>query len=698
MYIVVHKSGKKKKNEYVLLLEAYRQEDGTKRSRIVKNYGRLDALLKDDPEALEKLRAQYSTQREAKKKATAEARLESFKQVLAISNTPDYSDSPAPLLHIGHYPLSRIWDDDLGLTQKLDYLQKASGSRAKFKFSTVAQHMACLKIMDPSSVLFGYGHKDDFLGDPLKDISLDNCYDTLGFLKEHKDKIFRWINKKLDHLVGSNRATMVFYDVTNAYYEAPLTDAERDYEQVDFGERIQRAAERMRLEKRLEADCFDSDGMVIPEKLPDFFWEEDANDRLQYLRMRGPSKEHRTDLPLVSIALVIDQYGLPMDFEVYSGNASEFKTMKPSIQKLKEKYNIENAVVVADRGLNSVKNLKMLQDLDLGFLVAQKVTNLDAKLTEQMLDLSKYSSFDPKDPQSGKYQVISDWKKTGAKGVSVNCMLLLTYNEKRKQRDEKIIDTMIEIVKKKAASNVKIGPCKSGWAALAKTDGDTDCLVLGVDEEVVENKRRFCGFAAMVYDDSPSISAKLNNEDDNNCNESKEKVRALSGLDVAMQYPRLNRIEDCFRVMKSHLGLRPMYVWNSDHVRGHVTVCILALLMIRLLQRRLNQNNTTLSISEICSSLAGACVATLKINSLVTFIHTGYQANIRKGHETLSTEKLLTLIQEGEVRTSNIPAIMKACELAPLQKLCSLQELGICLRKRFSSPSDAIPALRLATF
>lgn len=69
--------------------------------------------------------------------------------------------------------------------------------------------------------------------------------------------------------------------------------------------------------------------------------------------MRGPSKKHRFDLPLVSVAMVIDRNGFPMDVCVYSGNSSEFKTMKNSIEALKKKYEIGSSIVVADRGLNS---------------------------------------------------------------------------------------------------------------------------------------------------------------------------------------------------------------------------------------------------------------------------------------------------------------------------------------------------------
>ena len=315
-----------------------------------------------------------------------------------------------------------------------------------------------------------------------------------------------------------------------------------------------------------------------------------------------------------------------------------------------------------------------------------------------MFDLSRYTPFDDKNPDSGKFQVIPNWQKTGFKGEYVDCMLLLTFNEKRKRRDDKILDVMVDIVNKKAAAGAKIGPKKSGWAAIALTDKEADCPVLGVDEAVLAKKRKYSGFAAVVYEDAPSITNKLNpTSKDGESTEIKEKQRMLSGRSVAAQYPRLNRIEDSFRVMKSNLGLRPMFVRNSDHVRGHITICCLALLMVRLLQHRLKEQNTPMCVTEICTALNGASVAAIAYDDRVMFCHTGHQANVRKGREKLKTKDLIPMIQEGKIKTSLIPDLMRACDLKPLPRMCSLKELGTHLRRRFPTPRDAIPEVRLVT-
>ena len=102
--------------------------------------------------------------------------------------------------------------------------------------------------------------------------------------------------------------------------------------------------------------------------------------------MRGPSKEARFSQPLVSVSLIIDELGVPIDFAVFPGNHSEFKQVAPTIERLKEQYNVHNCYFVADRGINSTSNLEEILKKSLGFIVAQKITGQSKKDTEQMLD------------------------------------------------------------------------------------------------------------------------------------------------------------------------------------------------------------------------------------------------------------------------------------------------------------------------
>lgn len=687
MFISVQKSGKDNRNAYVKLVESYRDENKRTKQRIIKNFGRLDDLLAKDPQALDKLKAQYKNEAVAKKKATAAERLAQVQKVINIPDTESaLANVPFPSLFYGHYALKRLWEDVLCLDRKLKYIGKCSNSR--FDFNAAVSFMAFHKVMDPASVLHTFETRDTLLGDPAKDLSLDDLYNTLDVLKEHKDDIVNWVNTHIDKAYGKSRSKLIFYDVTNAYFETAMTDAERGYEQKDFAENLLELALQARAEGTLGQECFDSEGELIVQALPESFLSDVADKRIKYLRMRGPSKEHRYDLPLVSIALVVDKYGMPIDFEVFAGNQSEFTAMPGAISKLKQKYNVDEAIVVADRGLNSSDNLKMLLDKNLGFLMAQKISRLDKETHEKMLELESYKPIDREHPEAGYYRVIKGWKEieTETQG-KVKETLILTYNEKRKARDLAILDVWCEIVKEKMAAGEKIGPKRSGWAALAEISDKKEREILGIDQAVYEKKKALCGFAAMVC--SPALT-KTEELDDEGITNPEMNVADIAGI-----YHQLNQIEDCFRVMKSNLGLRPMFVRNSNHVRGHITVCVLALILIRLLQRKLREAHHPMSVNEVCETVGRATVTAVKLDEKKTcYMLTQSEFNVRKNRKNIKTRELIEMIERGEIVLDHMPEVMKAVRLSPVPRICSRAELARALATRFASDEDAIPELR----
>lgn len=671
------------KNVYVRLMESYRNEQGKSRTRVIKNFGRYDELIKDNPNAYEELRAKYNEQSKAKTALTVQARKNELEQILNTASAAQSSEAskPAALLSYGHYALRPLWDQDLCLGRKIRYLQKTK-TQYRFDLNAAISFLCFMKVIDPASILFRFDNKDAFLGDPAKELSLHNLYHCLDFVKQQKDEIFEWVNSKLDEKFGKSRATMVFYDVTNAYFESELTDGERDYEQADFAENLSLMAQEARARGELPDTCFDEDGNLIADVLPAEFVEAVADSKIQYLKMRGPSKEHRHDLPIVSIAMVIDCNGFPMDFAVYAGNASEFKTMRKSIETFKRKYNIVDVTVSADRGINSVENLKMLRDAGLGFLVAQKVTQFDNVLTEQMLNLDLYTPFDPEHPERGGYLVIENWIKGGKSSKDpVKCTLVLTYNEKRRRRDEAILKAWRSLVEDKMAKGEKLGPRKTGWAALADIGDKQDKAILGVNEAVYQHKLRMCGFAGLVY--SPPNDAKVE----------------LNIKDLALSYKRQCRIEECFRIMKHNLMLRPMFVWNTDHVRGYIAVCVLALLILRLLQHKLADHGVEMSIDEICATLKGAVVAaiptTIDGKEDAFFLSCEKPTGLRKGKEGITTEELCELSKAGQLKRRGINQLLKAVELEPLPLIGKRPDVARCLKTRFRKLTDAIPELLL---
>lgn len=688
MYVGCYKSGN---YTYVRVMETVRDPDtGKVTTKIIKKVGRLDQLEKLDPQVLEKLRKQYGgtkQEREESKLSQQASALQSLLQAqqdLALPNL-------CPTMNYGYMVLKKLWDEVLGLDRRLNYLQRTD-IEAKFDFNTAASFLVFSKVLDPHSVLRTFAEKDFLIGDPAEEITLDDCYSTLGLLRQFKDKIFRGINRRLDEVYGEERSLLLFYDVTNAYFESPLTDEERALEQVDYEEQIQAIAEEAKALGKVSDDCFDSDGLVIKEKLPTEITQAIDEQKIRYLKMRGPSKEHRFDLPIVSVALIIDRNGFPMDFEVYSGNSSEFKTMKESVLKFKKKYQPKQAIVVADRGLNSAANLAMLQKEGFGFLMAQKVSSFSGELLEKMLDLDAYTNIDDEDPEFGKYRLVKDFVKVDPKSKEpISCTLMFTFNECRKKRDERILDELVTKVENKAAAKARLGPSASGWAELAQTadpKNSKTSTIIGVNQKVEASRRKRCGFAALVFKNAP-LKQGTNTQEE-----------GISETEIASIYHSLNRIEECFRIMKTHLGLRPMFVWQSDHVRGHITVCVLALLLIKLLQRRLyDEYGRKFSIERLCQSLNEANVTLVKLSSDCNFFLSKFSKvdHVRRGNEKKTTEELLSLLDSQQRQTQEplIYLCMKAVGLKPIKGLVDRTSLARCLKTHYARDSDAVSELVL---
>ena len=677
MFISTHKGGSQRQYTYVRLIETYRDVKGKVKIRVVENLGRLDRLQQKDPDILDKLKAKYRCQSEQKRSLQVQSRIDSAEQILQHPTNRD-SQSPLPVLQYGHYILKRIWDKQLCLDRKFKDIQLRQ-TKARFDLNALVSYLTFLKVLDPHSIRYGFGDKDGFLGDPAKELTLDNFYDALDYLHEHKESIMGFTARSINRVLGKEKTRLIFYDVTNAYFETDLTDRERGRQQVDFEQRLSAEMDQAMMNGELDESCFDEYGQFRDCPQVERFFKKIEDQRIQYLRMRGPSKEHRYDLPLVSIALVVNEEAIPIDFAVYAGNASEFKTMAASIESLKKKHHIEQAVVVADRGLNSAANLKMLTDHRLGFLVAQKITDFDEKLTAQMLDEQGYLLMDEQHPEKGQYKVIEGWVKKSSTGTEqVKCTLFITFDPNRQKRDLAILNLHKQIVLNKMKKGIKLSPKNSGWAGIAKTKQKIRSRILGIDEQQFQRKQRLAGYAAVVYRAAEGDSEQM------------------PYRQVAQSYHQLNRIEDCFRIMKSHLGLRPMYVSNSNHIKGHILVCVLALIVFRLLQRSLKLNHISMSPEDVVRTLNEAGSVPIPGLKNILFLQCARPKNFRKDREQMSTEEIHQLIKEGGINKNPLIDLFAAVGLQAPPRVADMHELGRYLGTRFVHQQDAIPLLSSA--
>mgnify|MGYP002857421308 FL=1 len=570
---------------YLVLMESfYDQKTGKHKKRIIKRFGNIKKI---SPEQEASLREQYREARDNLPQAKVQETLQQLKVATAASTG---NRGFVPKLKLAHLMLRPLWEDELQLDYHLHNLAKRHG--IGYDPAAIASFLTTIKMVQPTSHLkAAHRQTNRYLGNAMGGASLDDVYRCLGFLAEHQESIMRHVAHRIRTLHPGS-IQLFFYDCTNCYFETPHSD--KEWAEIRAYRWLRRVL-RARLGPEISAKYTDSqlDEALNTEEYRCVL-DEIRKQCSTPFRMRGHQKEMRYDLPMVYVALVIDEHGLPLDFQCYPGNSSEQKTMVESIRKLKEKYDFKHAVLVADNGLNSTANLRMLLSEGLGFSVAQSVYTLPRDCIDAHLrDLKAFSPI-PGEPEL-RYKLVP-YEKTSyirdeATGerekVSVSCHLLLTYSEERRQHDLAVLNRHIEQARRyiqEAASALNAAPGSHQFCVADCNDGEI--RYTGLNYALIEKYRRLAGFSGVLFQEPPDFKDSFE-----------------PGY-VASLYHKLVRIEECFRIMKNNFEIRPMYVWTEPHIKGHVLLCVLALLQLRLLQQRMEEKQTPLNINDLCAELS----------------------------------------------------------------------------------------------
>lgn len=366
---------------------------------------------------------------------------------------------------------------------------------------------------------------------------------------------------------------------------------------------------------------------ALLEKEPSLIeiYEKCREEYGETIRMRGLSKELRYDLPMVSVALVIDSNAFPVDFMVFAGNKSEKTNMVNSIDRLKSTYNITESIIVADSGLNSVPNMYMLLKNGFGYAISKSALSLPNKMEADITDLSKYT--EKTDAQGNplnymyriidypqKYKIIDEkHPENSPVTVVIQNKMLLTFSKKRQQHDLAVLEEKFGKARKAVADGDKIKTVNKGFSSFLSADIDTKKLIAKkIKMKLIEKHRKRAGFAAVIYHDVPT------KEELTWLQSPKEETKpelgivgrnGLDNVDMSNVYHHLVQIERCFRIMKSNFSIRPMFVRTEAHINAHVLICIISLIMLRLIQKKLEEKGIRLSENAICSGLNDASLS-----------------------------------------------------------------------------------------
>ena len=296
-----------------------------------------------------------------------------------------------------------------------------------------------------------------------------------------------------------------------------------------------------------------------------FYFEIDREDDF---RRKGPSKENRKD-PIVGLGLLLDNNQIPIGMEMYPGNESEKPVLADVIGKLKERNNITGRTVhVADKGLNCAKNIAFSKANGDGYLFSKSVKGLPKIEKEWVLLPSGYKSV--KD-RSGKelYRFKSCIDKFPytveheGKDVVVNLTekRLVTYNPDLAAKKRYEINKMIDKAKSLTLSQAKRDDYGETGKYVNFTDGKGGKALVSINQKAIDKDLALAGYNLIVTSETH-----------------------MKDEDIYSTYHNLWRIEESFRIMKSDLDARPVFVQKESTIKGHFLLCYLTVLLERIFQ------------------------------------------------------------------------------------------------------------------
>ena len=625
----------------------YTTKSGKKSTKgcIGKALGSKSELLAKDPLALEKLRA------ELKKRSAPNQATERTKQLLEEipKKRPSLPYAGEPVLCYANYILKPIWNETLKLKALVRYRQ--SKTDIEFDAEALLWQTVVNRIVSPSSHLKHYRSQTNWLGNSLAETNLRSLYRMLSFAARIKKPILRGLNKALNQAMPRD-LSVVFCDVTNTWFET-VWDDEHQW--------------AMEVEKQLSAlpsGATSEERRQLIEKL--------ERARTSSLRMRGPSKECRKD-PIVSIAMVVDRDGIPIDFRVYPGNSSEKTTMKCSIDELAKTYKITNAVVVADNGLNTNANLIRLVKENQGFLLAHSLSKAKQGSVDEWL---KDTGWQWDKEKERKIKIIPSSLIDEDGVVQTNYRMVIGWSEKRYREDMFKIEMHEQGAREAIAHHAKLPLATFGWKKYIETGKNK---AQKINEKKLAKDKKLAGYYAYLFKDSREFDkewVKL----------PAEEKKELSGWEIIEQYKKQAQIEECFRIMKTNFNLRPMYVYTDEHIEAQVLICVLALILLRILSKKLKLAGSPMTTEQILAALNTAKLS-VQLDKEQPALYRPLRQILRRPKDD-DPHAPIHLYEE-----TDLSRIMNCVDLTPLPPVADKNELAHCLKTRFDTDKEALGAV-----
>lgn len=322
-----------------------------------------------------------------------------------------------------------------------------------------------------------------------------------------------------------------------------------------------------------------------------YYFEIDDPDEL---RKKGVCKEHRPN-PIVQMGLFMDSLGLPMCYKLFEGNTNDCLTLRPMVQELQKNYNIGKVIVVADKGLNTGNNIAYNTAIGNGYVMSLSIrgANKDLKnyvLEEEGYQYNKDKTYKKKSRKYPREIIITKKDKNGKtirtkQNVDEHQVVFWSadYAKRAKAERQPAIDKARDLIGNVQKYNKKNCVGASKYVKHLVFDKNTGEIIetksqLSLDEDKIAKEEKLDGYYMIVSSEFDKTPDEI--------------------IDI---YRDLWRIEETFKVTKSELDARPVYVSRKEHIESHFLTCYIALVLSRVLQHKLDKKY---SVGKILESLS----------------------------------------------------------------------------------------------
>lgn len=466
----------------------------------------------------------------------------------------------------GYAPFSSIYH---ALEIDKFLINRQRSTKIEASTNNIMKLLVFSRLLAPSSKKKAYENRAQFF--ERTNYSLDDVYRALSFFNDKGNELQKWINQRIKTLYGRD-TSLVYYDVTNYYFES-------DYE-----------------------DEF---------------------------RRKGVSKEHRPN-PIVQMGLFMDTNGIPITYDLYSGNTNDCLTYRPTFKRMKQEFDLGKVIVVADKGMNTGDNIYYTLSSNDGFVFSQTARGANKELKKYIKSESGYTWYGNDYKFKERLYPTEIWVTMNSgkkKKKSIDVKQVVFYSEKyakkaRKER-EKAIEKAKKLIKSPGSYNQSTSYGAAGYVknlSFVKETGEiADTKALKLDIDKIKEQESLDGYYVLVTSEYQKTAHEI--------------------IDI---YRGLWKIEESFKVTKSDLETRPIYVSTEDHIKAHFLTCFIALILARILE---HLTKGKYSITKMIESLSRCTCTNVDQNYYLFDYYDEVLADIGQATDIDFSTKIRTLQQ-----------------------------------------------------